>query len=499
MLSQIERNHLSIVGPKHIGKSVLLCAVAEHYRQGGGPFRSSLYWDLRHSTPANDEEFYVQFAGKLAATVRGIYAEYAVELEKPDSANYRGIQTILELLRDEGVAILFCLDGWDRLLVDSDVTRNLLDNLRALAEWPTVRLVTGSRRRLRELCATREARTSDFHNIFGNPLTLAALPEAEIDSFLAPFAGRGVTFGVGAKKEVYNWTGGIPVLLACVCRDLWDAAADGAAIPKDQVDAIGARLHAQEQDTIQELWEDCSEEQRAFTARVHAGEISEADGRGGRLIASLVDRGFLGQDGRRIDLICRSLRDFLAQGAGGLANVLHSLFGTPVAFVGNTKALLQLRFSTLTEMDDELADYLRNAIANVDKAHLMIRYVRALVERSFNLIWDRTIPDRRIPAEWSDEWKQPDRDGNVVYNPPEGQVAGRLGKQCQLLNLMTDPRRTRRTTIRRSTYVLIEGLQTAGDFGQHLEGEVVPPGFGLAVCLSALQVAEQLTEDLKVH
>jgi hypothetical protein len=124
--------------------------------------------------------------------------------------------------------------------------------------------------------------------------------------------------------------------------------------------------------------------------------------------------------------------------------------------------------------------------------------VRAVVERSFQMIWDRVIPDRRIPVDWSDEWKQADRDGNYINNPPEGQVqVGRLGKQCQLLNLMTDPRRTRRTAIRRSTYVLIEGLQTVGDFGQHLEGEVVPHGFGVAVALSALQVVAQLTADLQ--
>ena len=70
-------------------------------------------------------------------------------------------------------------------------------------------------------------------------------------------------------------------------------------------------------------------------------------------------------------------------------------------------------------------------------------------------------------------------------------------KQCQLLNLMTDPAATRRTSVRRSTYVLIEGLQTIGDFGQHLEGEAVPEGFGISVCLTGLQVVEQLTSDLR--
>src|SRR5438477_558641 len=57
--------------------------------------------------------------------------------------------------------------------------------------------------------------------------------------------------------------------------------------------------------------------------------------------------------------------------------------------------------------------------------------VRALMEWSFH----------RIPADWTAEWKQPYRDGNYVNNPPEGQVQiSRLGKQCQLLNLITASR-----------------------------------------------------------
>ena len=38
ILSQVERNHLSIVGPRYIGKTVLLHALARHFQEGDGPF-----------------------------------------------------------------------------------------------------------------------------------------------------------------------------------------------------------------------------------------------------------------------------------------------------------------------------------------------------------------------------------------------------------------------------------------------------------------------------
>lgn len=497
ILSQVERNHLSIIGPRYMGKTVLVYALAQQCKSGHGPFHTSLYWDLRHNTPGNDEQFYTQFAGVLAATLRSVRPEYAYELQASERPAYEDIRAILDLLREESIAILFCMDGWDRLLLDTDITRNLLDNLRSLAEWPTVRLVTASRRRLRELCASPDARTSDFHNIFGNPLSLTALAEEEVTGFLAPFGERGVVFGPGATKELFNWTGGIPVLLASCCRDLWDSVEEGGTVSKEMVDGLGEDLHRQCRDTLEDLWQDCTAEQQAFVSRVHAEDQFETNPTDGQLVAALKERGFLAQDKGRARICCRSLASFLSEGAGGTANQLHSLFGEPGAFSNNTKGLLQLRFATLNGADEELADYLRNAIDNVGKPHVMIRNVRALVERSFALIWAKELPDRKIPPEWTEEWRKPDRDGNEVRNPPEGNVPGRLGQQCRLLDLMTDARKLRRTSIRRSTYVLINGLQSVGDHGQHPEGEPIPMDYAVAVCFSALQLVRQLTEDLR--
>jgi hypothetical protein len=299
-------------------------------------------------------------------------------------------------------------------------------------------------------------------------------------------------------QELVNWSGGIPVLVASHCLALWDAAGNDKRLSKELVDHIGMDLHLNEQDALREVWEDCSEEEHTLAARACQQQLSLTDTPNQALVASLVDRGILRLDGRRLLIASRVLENFMAQGAGGRSDLLAALFGTNEGYSANAKGLLQLRFASIPpDADEDLLAYLRNAIENSENPNVLIRMIRALMERSFQMIWNRSIPDRRIPADWTAEWKQPDRDGNYVNNPPEGQVQiSRLGKQCQLLNLMTDPRRARRTTIRRSTYVLIDGLQTVGDFGQHLEGEVVPHGFGVAVCLSALQVVEQLTEDL---
>jgi hypothetical protein len=324
------------------------------------------------------------------------------------------------------------------------------------------------------------------------------MSEADIDDFVQFFLAADVVIRPGAVKELLNWSGGIPVILASHCQALWNPACDGRELSKELVDRLGRDLQVNEQDALREIWEDCSEEQRTLVARVQQQQVAETEPGNQALVTSLTERGMIRIDGRRILIASRAMEDFVAKGAGGRSNVLASLFGTSEGFIANAKGLLQLRFAGLPPADEDLLAYLQNAIENSVNPNVLIRMIRALVERSFQMIWDRSIPDRRIPMDWSAEWKQPDRDGNTINYPPEGAVqVGRLGKQCQLLNLMTDPRRTRRTPVRRSTYVLIEGLQTVGDFGQHLEGEIVPQGFGISVCLSALQVVEQLTVDLQ--
>jgi hypothetical protein len=497
LLSLVERNHLSVVGPKYVGKSVLLLSLAEHFQPGSGAFRTSLYWDLRHGTPEVDLDFFSQFASRLVAPVRMVNPEYANELEGDPADSLKRIRMVFELLKEEGAAVLVCLDGCDNLLLGSNVTRNLWDNLRALAEMDSLRFVTASRRRLRDLCHSPESKTSDFWNIFGSPFALNAMSDADIGDFVQFFQSSGVEIGPGAMKELLNWSGGIPLLVAAHCQALWDPAEGRKMLSKTLVDDVGKGLHLNEQDALREVWEDCSEEQRTLAARVYQYQLGHADAPNQALVNSLIERGIVRLDGRRILGASRVLENFLEQGAGGRSNLLATLFETDEGFATNSKGLLQLRLASLAQTDKDLLDYLRNAIENLDNPKVLIRMIRALVERSFQMIWDLSIPDRRIPADWSAEWKQPDRDGNSTTYPPEGGISGRLGKQCQLLDLMTDPRKNRRTPVRRSTYVLIEGLQTAGDFGQHLEGEIVPHGFGVAVSLSALQVVQQLTADLQ--
>ncbi|MCY3734713.1 MAG: hypothetical protein OXG42_10570 [Chloroflexi bacterium] len=153
-------DHVSVVGPALYGKSVVLRHVADTYLMRPADYVTAVYVDLRRGAITSDIGFKRRFAGELKA---------ALQRDRPDLAEYldlddESIHELLGLVFDEVDAdssrVLAVLDGFDYVLGRANLTRNLWDQLRTLAEKPSLRLVAASRRPLREVCRTEESRTS---------------------------------------------------------------------------------------------------------------------------------------------------------------------------------------------------------------------------------------------------------------------------------------------------------------------------------------------------
>jgi hypothetical protein len=57
VLEDLCEHHISIIAPRHFGKTVLANALAGAAR-ASGRFSDVVFWDLRHFTPADDAEFF---------------------------------------------------------------------------------------------------------------------------------------------------------------------------------------------------------------------------------------------------------------------------------------------------------------------------------------------------------------------------------------------------------------------------------------------------------
>lgn len=88
IFDRIQRNQtkpnpdpLSIIAPPHMGKTVLMTHIADHFRRAGTPYLAVVHWDMRHETPTSDQDFLNRFALHFKAVLDQVYAEQIVEGE----------------------------------------------------------------------------------------------------------------------------------------------------------------------------------------------------------------------------------------------------------------------------------------------------------------------------------------------------------------------------------------------------------------------------------
>ena len=157
-LSKPTPDHVSVVGPKHYGKSVLLRHLADAYRAGSSGYLTAVHIDLRHDTPRSDGAFKRRFAAEVKKALREKEIETALRpdqvrlseyIDPDDPAIHELLDLVFTELEDENARILVVLDGFDYALAGTELTRDLWDQLRSLAQRASLRLVTGSRRPLR--------------------------------------------------------------------------------------------------------------------------------------------------------------------------------------------------------------------------------------------------------------------------------------------------------------------------------------------------------------
>jgi hypothetical protein len=487
-------DHIAIVGPRYIGKTTVVKHITKTLPQLGLSFDGCIYWNTR--AVVDDVSFRREFGRAAFAALKSISDTAAKALTGYSGESFDLIHLAFAALDDEKKRVLVVLDGFDEALLRSEINPNHWENMRLIGEMNSVRYVTCTRRRLVDLCARPESVNSPFFNLFSGPMLLGPFLEEDIEDLVKPFGKRNITFDKGAQKEILNWSGGIPIIASHICRLLWEGTDDGRIITRERVNECGQLLSEMGKEVLQMLWKDCDEDERADFLDLMAGRITKPPEIPRDRRESLSQRGYLRSSEDKVEPGCRIIEQY-ARDHGADSSGLRRIFADRQAFDANIQGLLQLRFATLKMADTKICNYIRLAIQELDKPDVVLNQVRAASERALDLWLDKELPDRKIPVDWSDGWNKKDRDGNPAENhPPTGTVPFKRGGQCYLLRLLADPRKSGKTRIRQSTELLIDALQSVGDFGHHREGELPGIMYGASVCFDAMQMAEQLAEDL---
>ena len=494
-------DHVSVVGPAHFGKSVLLRYLAEKHREGSSKYVTTVHIDLRRDTPTTDAAFKRRLAEEVRAGLQPHRPDLADFLAAEDDGIHELLIFAFAELESSESRLLVVLDGFDYALAGAGLTRNLWDQLRSLAQMTSLRFVTGSRLPLRELCRTEESRTSDFWEIFyDTPIRVAALEDADWNAFLQPLVDAGCVVDDSARKEVANWTGGVPLLVCALLQRLWEQHRGAPQFSKPEIDRVAGELMGERRELLSELWDDCGVELRADLGALVAADIQLTDLSEGRRRA-LESRGFGRVSRNRLRSSCRLMELYAAEKAPALAD-LTRLLGTAAGFETHIRSLLELRITQVAGpgVDRDLSQSVSNAVRDIDPdpKHALI-WIRSIADRALALIWNAELPPNRVlPPEWLDEWRHAG-----VKNLPEdeGRLPHGSGMQCGVLRVITGTDRIRRQSryVTKTTSLLVDHLQSVGSFGQHRENfpeTNVSIGFAAASVLAAISLVESLTADL---
>lgn len=501
MLGKRNADNLSIVGPKLYGKTVFLHHLSEYIKTGTGGYLTSVFVDLRHGTPQNDAEFRRMLADQIQAALHPIRDDWAAALRSTDECTVSDItDLVLQELENEGKRILIIFDGFDHLTLGNGISPNLLDQLRFFAQRSSLRYVIGSRKRLRELCKTEESKTSDFWRIFAEPVQIGSFDEEDIQDFWTPFEKRSIEIEPGAKTEFKNQTGGIPVFVAGMLKKLYESASEGQKITQRQIVELTKDFCRESQDAIVDIWEDCSLELRNLVVNACTGEAS-TNAYPNPLIEQALFRGFLKKEGNHLKSLSRVMEEF-AFSQSSIVQDMNRLFANKTDFEKNIKGVLELRLSQVNNISNELIDYVKHSIRDMDDGpKLVLDNARGIVEEACKFITktEGIEIDGRLPTEWIERWRSTN-----VYGPPEDidPFPSDRGKQIRALSFICgcDGRYIKLSKkISRQTFTLLRNINEIGNFSNHSLGEKVLAGTAIVLCITAIELIESMSRDCEIN
>lgn len=361
-----------------------------------------------------------------------------------------------------------------------------------MALKPSLRLVTASRRTLRDLIRHPEAQTSDFWNIFNPaPVRVGCFDECDIAAILKTIPER--PFEAGAQTELWNASNGFPVLLLGILNSLCETRSIGAVSAETLKDACNSAYHTV-RDKLDALWIDCPPSSQDLMRRVldestvARSSITKMDEE------TLIERGFVQSAANKLQRPSRLVGRYLGEQPNE-GSALIRLFGNADAYQKNLKGVLERRLGQINGIDSTLKRYLeRGAEELPDYPDVFLSNVRGIVNQSFELIWKKEIPDKKIPSEWMSIWKRNDERRVDEWETTFPQGVHRV----RLLNLMTGTDKSSPCAkfVTKQTYALMNSVHTFGDFGQHQEGVSIVAETAYAILHLCIELSANITKEI---
>lgn len=495
-------SNLSIIGPRFVGKTVVMNALAQRIASEASPYEFVLHWHLGHTPPASDQEFITQLCDRLhdcLARSSGETSEYQRYLKEHSFSN---LLEVVEYLDAEDRPLLILWDGFDKPLAQGKLTGQLWDQMRTVFYGKKHRVVTASQKPLGQLIRSQDAITSPFWNIFDmNPVRIGAFDEQDRDTIIDLLSDHDVQ--TGAKTELVNWSAGLPPLFLSILNQIVADIPNGV-VDNEAVNRAAKKIHDHLGDVIGDMWQDCPAGAKdLYIHLVDRGDLQVAEV-GGQERSCLIEMGFARQVGNKLTASCRML-DVYVQGAKGDAGSMGRLFGSWDAYCLNIRSLLERRLAHVSRFDDRLYRLVERAINDIpDYADDCLNNLTGIRDCALKLIWQREFGTGMcVPHEIIAYWTVSPRDANRLvqdmmqtdcWNVPTDPL-----EQIRLLGLLTGSQRNfeaKAKATSKDTYVLIDAIHNFRNRAQHPDGQSIHVGVAVAAIMACLELLACLEREL---
>lgn len=494
-------SNLSIIGPRFVGKTVIMHALAGRAEIGTSPYKFVLHWHLGHVAPQSDQDFISQLCGKLRDSLARSpidTAEYCRHLEDHSFSNF---SEVAEYLDEEGLPILMLWDGFDKPLGQGKLTGHLWDQMRTIFYGRKHKIVTASRKPLSQLIRSQDAISSPFWNIFDmNPVRIGAFDEQDREMIIGLLFEY--SFQTGAKTELVNWSAGLPPLFLGVLNQIVADTPCGT-VDNSAVNCAAKNVLKSLADVIGEMWQDCSAGAKdLYRHLLDRGDMLFADTENDER-NSLTEKAFAIQSGNKLAASCRLLQEHIKDENLDSGSVAR-LFGTWDNYKVNIRSLLERRLAHISRFDDRLHHLVERAIADIPHyPDDCLHNLTGIRDCALKLIWQREFGvGTTVPLEVITYWTTSPRiENRLVKSMMESNswvVPTDPLDQIRLLGLLTGSHRSfeaRTKATSKVAYVLIDAIHNLRNRAQHPDGQEIHLGVAVAAIMTCIELLSCLERE----
>jgi len=495
-LTKTTPNNLSIVGPRFVGKSVILNELAKKCSATDSPYTFVIHWPLGQVSPQSNEQFIAELSDLLRKELLSSGNAYAEHRECLESRSFTFLKEVTDSLDSDNKSILMLWDGFDKPLGQGQLTGQLWDQLRTIFYGKRHKIVTATRLPLSELLRSQAAISSPFWNIFDmTPVRVESFDAEECDAIIASLPE--ITFQQGARTELSNWSSCYPPMFLELLNQVALETPRGS-IDNEKVNAAAIKAVEKLEPILSTLWRDCPASSQDLWAKLSQGtsislnDINKADRN------CLTEKGFARVDSNKLSVGCRMLQHHLRDSNTDTGSMAR-LFGEWENYQSNIRGVLERRLGHIKRFDSRLFRLVEIAIQDIpNHPDDCLNNLTHIQESALDVIWHREFgPKKTIPSDVFNYLSDPTRYKGEkpikkMMDENDFRVPSDRGLQVGLLQLLTGSKNgfeSKAKTTSKNTYVLINAIHSFRNRNQHADGEAMDVGVavaGIMICLELL-------------